>query len=166
MPARQGIGSWVSWSRALVLVVVLATTAAGCSAFGDDASSTTTVPNGVPISEVDVGMCYLAPEDTDVVSVERIGCRKPHDAEAYAVFDVEAGEDDPFPGGAAVQSFAQAGCQTRFADYVGQPYEDSEYYFSAIAPTRTSWDDDGDRRVLCSVLAAAGGELNGSVKAG
>ena len=69
-------------------------------------------------------------------------------------------------GGAEVQSLAQQGCQERFADYVGRAYEDSAYYFSAIAPTRKSWEDRGDRRVLCSIIASDGGRLEGSVAAG
>jgi hypothetical protein len=97
--------------------------------------------------------------------VEQVACREPHDAEAYAVFALPVPADGPFPGSAEVQSLAQLGCQDRFADYVGQAYEDSAYYFAAIAPTRKSWEDRGDRRVLCSIIASDGGRLEGSVAA-
>ena len=149
----------------LALALAMALTITSCGVFGDDSSSSTSVPNGVRLVDLEPGMCYQRPLNTDVRVVERIGCRKRHDAEAYAVFAIDGGPDAPYPGGAAVQSLAQQGCQDRFADYVGQAYEDSQYYFSAIAPTRSSWDDRRDRRVLCSILPAGGGRLEGSVKA-
>ena len=136
----------------------------GCSPFEDDSTTATTVPNGVRIVDLEPGTCFQAPANTDVRTVEQIGCRKPHDAEAYAVFSLPFPADEAFPGGAEVQSLAQMGCQERFADYVGQAYEDSQYYFSAITPTRKSWEDRGDRRVLCSVIAADGGQLEGTVR--
>ena len=138
---------------------------AGCSAFGEDDPTATTVPNGVRIVDLEPGTCFLAPANTDVRAVEEVDCDEAHDGEAYAVFALPAGDDAPFPGGAEVQSLAQLGCQDRFADYVGQAYEDSAYYFSAIAPTRKSWEDRGDRRVLCSIIASDGGQLEGSVAA-
>lgn len=147
-------------------LAALGATVMGCSALGGDESSATTVPNGVRLVDLEPGTCFQAPADTDVRVVERVSCRAPHDAEAYAVFAVDAGVDDPFPGGAEVQSLAQQGCQDRFADYVGEAYEDSQYYFSAIGPTRKSWEARGDRRVLCSVIASDGGRLEGSVRAG
>ena len=82
------------------------------------------------------------------------------------MFALPAGADAPYPGGAQVQSLAQQGCQDRFADYVGQAYEDSAYYFTAIAPTRKSWEDRGDRRVLCAVISSNEDPLTASVRAG
>lgn len=146
--------------------VLLVGLLSGCSAFGGDDTSATTVPNGVRIVDLEPGTCFQAPADTDVRVVEKVGCRKPHDAEAYAVFSLEFPAEAEFPGGAQVQSLAQQGCQDRFAGYVGQAYEDSEYYFSAIAPSRKSWEDRSDRRVLCSIIAADGGQLEASVRAG
>ncbi len=150
----------------MALALALAPMATGCSVFGDDETTATTVPNGVRIVDLEAGTCFLAPANTDVRTVEEVDCADPHDGEAYSVFALPAGDDAPFPGGAEVQSLAQQGCQERFADYVGQAYEDSAYYFSAIAPTRKSWEDRGDRRVLCSIIASDGGQLEGSVAAG
>ena len=150
----------------LAPALLVATAASACSAFGGDESSATTVPNGVRLVDLEPGQCYLAPANTDVRVVEEVPCADPHDAEAYATFALEGGPDAPFPGGADVQSQAQEGCLARFADYVGQAYEDSAYYSSAVAPTRRSWNERGDRRVLCSVLAADGGRLEGGVADG
>jgi hypothetical protein len=149
---------------ALSAVALVLAAGTGCSAFEDDPTTATTVPNGVRIVDLEPGTCFQAPANTDVRTVEEVGCGRPHDAEAYAVFALPFPADEPFPGGAEVQSLAQMGCQERFADYVGQAYEDSQYYFSAITPTRKSWEDRGDRRVLCSVIAADGGQLEGTVR--
>lgn len=139
--------------------------AAGCSLLGDDDPTATTVPNGVRIVDLEAGTCFQAPANTDVRTVEERPCDEPHDAEAYAVFALAGGADAPYPGGARVQSQAQQGCQERFADYVGQAYEDSAYYFTALAPTRKSWEDRGDRRVLCSVISSNEDPLTASVRA-
>ncbi len=148
----------------VALVTLLVASVAGCGAFEDDPTSATTVPNGVRLVDLEPGTCFQRPANTDVRTVEQVGCRRPHDAEAYAVFALPFPADEAFPGGSEVQSLAQMGCQERFADYVGQAYEDSQYYFSAIAPSRKSWEDRGDRRVLCSIVAADGGQLEASVR--
>lgn len=162
---RGPCGRLARAAAGLGALVVLVGAIGGCSAFGGDESATT-VPNGVRLVDLEPGTCFEAPANTDIRTVERVSCRDPHDAEAYAVFAIGAGADEPFPGGAEVQSLAQEGCQDRFAGYVGEAYEDSQYYFSALAPTRKSWEARGDRRVLCSVIASDGGRLEGSVRAG
>ncbi len=73
----------------VALALVLAAT--GCSAFGDDETTATTVPNGVRIVDLEPGTCFQAPANTDVRTVEEVGCDTPHDAEAYAVFALPAG---------------------------------------------------------------------------
>lgn len=152
---------------AAVLVLAAGGLLGGCSVFGgDDETTATTVPNGVRLVDVEPGTCFQAPANTDVRSVEERACDEDHDAEAYAVFALPAGADAPYPGGAQVQSLAQQGCQERFADYVGQAYEDSAYYFTALAPTRKSWEDRGDRRVLCAVISSNEDPLTASVRAG
>ena len=71
------------------------------------------------------------------------------------------------PGLRAEQAAPVADADTVvWPDVIEQAYEDSAYYFSAIAPTRKSWEDRGDRRVLCSIIASDGGRLEGSVAAG
>lgn len=154
------------FTAAALAAVLAGALTAGCSAFGGDETTATTVPNGVRIVDLEAGTCFQAPANTDVRSVEERPCDEPHDAEAYAVFALAGGADAPYPGGAQVQSQAQQGCQERFADYVGQAYEDSAYYFTALAPTRKSWEDRGDRRVLCSVISSNEDPLTASVRAG
>ena len=168
---RSGSGGRASGPRRLLAAALpalaVAGLLAGCSVLGgDDESTATTVPNGVRIVDLEAGTCFQAPANTDVRVVEERACDEAHDAEAYAVFALPAGADAPYPGGAAVQSQAQQGCQERFADYVGQAYEDSAYYFTAIAPTRKSWEDRGDRRVLCAVISSNEDPLTASVRAG
>lgn len=169
---RSGIGRRGHRARrrgaaSVALALAVASLLVGCSVFdGGDETTATTVPNGVRIVDLEPGTCFQASANTDVRSVEERACDEDHDAEAYAVFALPAGADAPYPGGAQVQSAAQQGCQDRFADYVGQAYEDSAYYFTAIAPTRKSWEDRGDRRVLCAVISSNEDPLTASVRAG
>lgn len=151
---RRGVG-WVA-----VAVLVLA--GAACND-DDGASSDTTVPNGIKVFDLEPGDCYLNPESTDVSDVEKVACDEPHDAETFAVYRLEFDRDADFPGASQVQSEAQEGCQSRFQDYVGQPYEDSPYFFSAIAPTAVTWEARNDRQVICSLITTTGDQLEESL---
>lgn len=153
------------WPLLACVPLALAATVTGCSGADDGSSTATSVPNGVAVSRLEPGTCFQRPESADVRTVEQRDCDEPHDAEAYAVFEVDAAADEAYPSGTVLASFAQQGCQDRFADYVGMPYEDSPYYFAVIVPSRASWGNRDDRRVVCSVIAADRAPLEASVKA-
>ena len=46
---------------------------------------------------------------------------------------------------------AQDGCADRFADYVGQPFGESELRVAVIAPGPVPWDEDDDRTIVCTL---------------
>ena len=146
------------------LGVVLVGTATACSDDDDNSSSDTTVANGVKVFDLEPGDCFLNPESTDVSDVEQTPCDEPHDAEVFAVYDLAFDRDADFPGASQVQSAAQEGCQAEFEGYVGQPYEDSPYFLSAIAPTQRTWEGRDDREVVCSLITATGEQLEESLR--
>ena len=147
----------------LALGATLVVAAAACND-DDGASSGTTVPDGVKVFDLEPGDCFQNPESTDVSDVQKTACDEPHDAEVFAVYDLEFDRDADFPGASQVQSSAQEGCQERFEEYVGQPYEDSPYFLSAIAPTQRTWEGRDDREVICSLITATGEQLEESLR--
>lgn len=146
-----------------VFVIVVAVGAVACN--DDDGSGgDTTVPDGVAVVDLEVGQCFLNPESTDQTEVSETACDEPHDAEVFATFDLDFDRDADFPGAAQVQTAGQEGCQARFADYVGQPYEESPYFLSALVPTQRTWNGRNDREVVCALTSPTDEPLDQSVR--
>ena len=115
----------------------------------------------VGVFVIQVGDCFDDPGQEIATQVPAVPCDEPHDFEAVATFDVDGGED--FPGEAAVGEDAEVGCLERFEGYVGSAYADSALFVDAITPTAESWEQGGDREVICMVFDPSG-ELTGSVE--
>lgn len=137
--------------------MVVALVASGCSADDGD------VPDG-PGAEpfrlgLEVGDCFDRPADPDVEAVPAVPCRRPHDLEVYAVFDLDA--DGPYQPG-TVAARAGRGCEERFTAYVGVPQDSSGLLIVPYPPDPLGWAE-GDRTVSCAVQLADG-RLEGSVR--
>ncbi|MFI5831855.1 DUF4190 domain-containing protein [Streptomyces sp. NPDC051578] len=95
-------------------------------------------------------------------SVRVVPCAQPHEGEAYAVFNLDAG---PYPGKEKIVSLAEEKCGgTDLTDYVGKDAKVSDklevfYYF----PQSATWIL-GDRKVTCFVGDSTG-TSTGSVRA-
>ena len=141
---------------ALLCAAVLVATA--CS--GDDGGG----PSGLSAEpfrlDLEVGECFDRPASPDVESVPAVPCRRPHDLEVIAVFSLEEGDD--YPGAGVVADRAGAGCEERFAGYVGVEPDSSGLLIVPYAPDRLAWEV-GDRRVTCAVSLAEG-RLDGTVE--
>jgi hypothetical protein len=110
------------------------------------------------IDRVRVGDCTaddLPGGEIDLVDL--VPCDGPHRLEAYAVFDLPAG---PFPGQKDVDRLSEGGCTSRFEDFVGIPWDDSEHDFQFVTPIKEIWEDD--RAVIC--FADPGGTIRGTLK--
>jgi len=127
--------------------------------------------SGTSVFDVKAGECFAAPTEVkaQISHVDRVSCAQPHDREVYATVSYPSASGSggssskgDYPGDSAVASFAQGACAQRFGSYVGVSYLDSSLFFTYLAPSARSWQDD-DRTVLCFVTAA-GRQLKGSVK--
>jgi glycine cleavage system aminomethyltransferase T len=123
----------------LGLLALVAATVSGCG--GDD------------VMALEKGDCLNAADldsNTAVSDVTVIDCADPHDAEIFAELTL----DDPeFPGEEALQTRAVELCRPEFEEFVGLPYDDSELYYSALTPTRESWEQADDRKAQCILLS-------------
>lgn len=105
-----------------------------------------------PAAELQVGDCFDTPDDGDVLEVATASCDEPHDAEAYAEFDIPG---DAFPGEDQTVTAAQAGCNERFEVFVGLAPGASALRVFLLYPTAESWDEHGDRQVTCAIVDPA-----------
>lgn len=153
------------WVAVAASAVALAPLLTGCSFLGHGGGS------GTSVFDVKAGQCFAAPTEVkaQISDVNRVGCTQPHDQEAYAAVSYPsasasggAAASSDYPGDSAVAAFAQGACAQKFSSYVGVSYLDSSLFFTYLAPSARSWQDD-DRTVLCFVTAA-GRQLKGSVK--
>lgn len=142
---------------ALLAVAVLLT--AACSG-SDDATK-------VSIFDLEVGDCVRAADEVtaEVETVERVGCEAGHELELYSevAFTTETGDAGPFPGDAALVTFADGVCAERFEEYVGIDYRDSALYFTYLLPSARGWDQGPDTSVLCFVTTT-GEQLTATVR--
>jgi hypothetical protein len=110
--------------------------------------------DGQPAFEVLVaGECFNEVVDEAANATHRmvqVSCDGPHDAEAFARFDLPAGPEVGFPGEQEVRRMAYQGCLDQFEPYVGSDYAVSELRIAALRPVASTWPA-GDRAVLCSL---------------
>jgi len=132
----------------------------GVSAFGD--ATTRNDQNeiiesgGLGAFSIEVGDCLNLPSELNAVqSVEGVTCNQAHGAQAYAVFDL-TGFGDAFPGSAAFDEQAGAGCLDKFESFVGIPYEQSELYVTTLEPTEETWVQVDDREIVCLLVPESG----------
>jgi hypothetical protein len=132
----------------------------GVTATGDDTTRNDQqqiiVSGGLGAFAIQTGDCLNLPDrHTEVQSVEGVPCDKPHNAQAFGAFDL-TGFDQDFPGSSAFAEQADAGCYSRFEDFVGASYQQSELYYTTLEPTEESWELAGDREILCILVPSTG----------
>jgi hypothetical protein len=145
---------------------------ANTGAFDDhtkrDSSSAIVESGGLGAFKVQVGDCVTWPDglDTDraepqkVTSVQGVPCDQPHDAQAYASFDVTL----PHFDADAVMGEATSGCATRWTDAIGTNlFGDVDHDATAFTPSEQSWKQGHDREVVCFVISVDGSPLVGSL---
>ena len=110
---------------------------------------------------LEVGTCFDDPESfEEVTDVPQVECTEPHDNEVIALRQLD---NASFPGHEAVAARADALCVAAFDDYIGVPYESSQYAFGWLVPTEDSWSS-GDREVICFVYDPSLAKITGSVR--
>jgi hypothetical protein len=111
------------------------------------------------------GDCWNDPPLDDVTAtVAAVPCTRPHDAEVYAVYDVDL---DEYPGDDQMAAAVELGCIDRFADFAGIDYATSALRVVDVSPTEASWNTRDDRSAVCSITDPAApttGSLQGAAR--
>ena len=101
--------TWLKALGAVLLVLALATSCSDDSTSDNstrDEEGNITEGGDVGVFALEVGDCFDQPPDGNIEEVAGVPCDEPHDTEVYAKFDMEGGDDAPYPGDAAVQTCA------------------------------------------------------------
>lgn len=135
------------------LIAVALPALAGCSLLGGPT---------IEALQVEVGECIADPAVSEQGSQEVgelpvVNCDEPHYGEVYYAEDLST---DTMPDDVSDQ--AEDICYARFESFVGVPWEDSEYYFTAMTPTPGSWEL-GDRQIACVMVGGVSEAITGTL---
>jgi hypothetical protein len=103
-----------------------------------------------------VGDCFNGQNN---LGVTVLPCSSPHAAEVFATFTLPSGA---WPGDAAAQAAAQAGCEQRIAGYMNPQLATNALSQEYIYPNQMTWAA-GARTVICDVRSV-NGLITGSVR--
>lgn len=128
-----------------------------------DAEGRITSSGDLSVFDLVVGDCVLFDSDIEAANstLPVVPCDEPHQAEVYSLVDLE--DLDQYPGERELSNRAELECVATFGDYVGVELADSTLFFTYMIPAVRSWQEDGDRTVVCMALGV-GGPLEGSMK--
>ncbi|MCJ1706037.1 DUF4190 domain-containing protein [Microbacterium sp. VKM Ac-2923] len=106
-----------------------------------------------------VGACLDDLPGGFVAADNVVDCAQPHSYEAFGGFDVP---DGAYPGDAAIETEALAGCEAAYGGYVGVPYQDSRLDYYYVGPTQQTWEV-GDREIFCLLFDPQAEQTVGSL---
>ena len=165
-----GVVGLVSWGVALLGGAPAGDVATGDDSYGDVAVGEYTFQmpwlgvDAEDARQLSVGDCF------DVVDVDGRGqgavevastCGQAHEGEVYATTTLSG---SAFPGEDVVYGDVLDLCEgSAFTDYVGIDYDDSEFWYGALAPSRAGWEA-GARDVRCFAIRAEQARATGSVE--
>ncbi|HML52243.1 MAG TPA: septum formation family protein [Propionicimonas sp.] len=144
---------------ALALLVTVA--AAGCTTTGPRTpSGTPTAVATIGAFDVRVGDCTGELPSGGISSVTLIPCGQEHYWEAFHSAKLT---EETYPGQTAINEEGTKLCKAAFTEFVGVAPTKSTLKFTFFYPTQDTWQNTGDREVLC-ILGSPKGGLTGSAK--
>jgi hypothetical protein len=117
------------------------------------------------IFQIEVGDCFIGADmatslaDTEVSEVPTVDCAEEHDSEVYHIEVLPEGD---FPGTASIEASATEVCESKFEEFVGISYLESEIYYSTFTPLEEGWNTIDDREIVC-YLVTNGEMVTGSL---
>jgi len=142
---RLAILNLAVWGIGLVVIAALVVS-------GDDTEDAAQAPLlTIPAAAIEVGDCFDDQVAYDIAAIPVVPCNEPHDNEVYDLYQIERRESASYPGINGVAALAQEGCLIAFQDYVGMEYQRSVLEIFPIPPSEESWEESGDREVVCAV---------------
>lgn len=110
---------------------------------------------------IQVGDCLRGIETGLVESADGVSCDSRHQYEVYHRYEFP---ESDYPGDSIVGTTADAQCLAAFESFVGLSYPDSIYGYTTLRPVQDSWDQVGDREVLCLIGKYDGSEKTGTAR--
>jgi hypothetical protein len=146
----------LAWSAPVLTVVMIALVATLAVLDRSELETRvvrSTLPEGTALpQDLVVGECVMLPEGKVVREVPVVPCAEEHDAEVFAVTQLDAG---PFPGRRKVMEEVGSFCLPAFEEFAGQPYRrNGRLGLFLFYPMEATWADD--RGVTCLILDTEG----------
>ena len=136
-------------SLILVASIVLIASCSSDNLARDDSENVVKRGNS-SIFELKVGDCTKEELRAEATSIDLVPCTEPHTHEAYFFVDYVG---DAYPGSATLEVFAKQKCDGAFSDYVGVELAQSNYFFTYLYPSVTTWQSKNDRQIVCFVVS-------------
>jgi hypothetical protein len=158
--AVAGITLSSLWTAGLATIIVLA----AVGVIGDGNTRVVDVKAGQCFNTVDASLSDFGTDnDTRSSTVDVVDCTEAHDAEAFAVYEIQSGSDDPYPGVDGVSRDAESNCTKYARTYLDgkAPTDDRLYLY---LPSPDNWAHH-ERSVTC-FFGWPDGKVTGSVKGG
>lgn len=157
--AVTGIVSSGVWVAILAVVITLGVMNTGNTDISD-------LKAGQCFNTVDEKLSDFGTEDDKqrTGSVDVVDCVKEHDAEAFAVYEIQSGDDDPYPGVPKITADAQVNCTKYLTAYLGEAKTPSGVRPYFYLPPYDDWKAH-HRTVIC-FMGSPDGKLTGSLKSG
>lgn len=148
---------------ATTAMLMLAWLPVGCSTAPGPRSSTGEVTQQAATDAfaIHVGDCTGPISNGSVDTLSLVPCNSEHAWEAYARTELVG---DDYPGSSRIQDMAEKFCFAEFRGFVGVSAGSSKYRATFLQPTRQTWEQAGDREVVCLVGQSAGG-IEGTLRA-
>lgn len=151
--------------RLAAAAIALSLVLGACSDDSPDRDGDGRITSAGDLSVFDLveGDCVVLDSDVEAANstLPVVPCDEPHQAEVYSLVVLD--DLDQYPGERELSNRAELECVGTFGDYVGVELADSTLFFTYMIPAVRSWQEDGDRTVVCMALGV-GGPLEGSVK--
>ncbi|NUS11534.1 MAG: DUF4190 domain-containing protein [Streptomyces sp.] len=161
--AVSGVVLGIVWTLATALLITL-----GAMGLLDDGNTAVTdLKAGQCFNTVGEKLSDFGSADKDkrrTTSVDVVDCADDHDAEAFDVYQIQAGRDDPYPGVASVSADAQTNCLKFARTYLDGKKPASGIGLFFYIPPADNWAHN-QRSVIC-FFGSPGGKVTGTVKDG
>ena len=128
---------------------------AGCSTIGPrDSAGVVTQAATADAFAIEVGDCTGPISNGSVDTLSLIPCGQEHAWEAYARDELTG---DDYPGASLIQDQAEKFCFTEFRTFVGVSPAKSKFRATFLQPTKQTWEQAGDREIVCLAGSTSGG---------
>lgn len=139
---------------AVAVAVAASVLLAGCASGVRSSAGGVTAPTTTDSFSVQVGDCLGKLPTESTSEIQLLPCAEEHYWEAFATATL-TGQD--FPGNATVRDQAGQACDAAFEGFVGVPAKKSTLSLTMLTPTSETWNQAGDRAVICLVGNPSGG---------
>lgn len=158
---RGDMSRWRTSLRPVVAAVGALALLAGCSG-GDvrDSAGKVVAPGSWSVFDLRPGDCLDPGDDLsgDISDIDVVPCDDPHTQEVFATVSHPEG---PYPGAAAVATWADAACLTELEAELGLTMADG-IFISYLLPSFDGWNKNQDRTVVCVMVFPDRGSVVGS----